>query len=368
MTLNLLGELLEHVNLPLTSLALLESAHDLLRPLAALSAGCALAATLVAVEVAETADGPDNIGALVHDDNGSSTETRLAILEGVKVHQLVIADVLGQDRSGRTTGDDGQKVIPSTSNTTTVLVNQLTQGNRHLLLDGDGVVDMARDTEELGALVSLTAKAGEPASSSAADGRGDGDSLDVGDGGGASEKTDGGGERGLETGLAGLALEGLDERGLLATDVGSGTSVDVNIEIVAGSAGVLANEAVGVGLVDGSLEDGGLLDEFTSDVDVGGGRVHGSAGDEASLDELVWVLSHDLAVLASSRLALIGVDDEVTGLAVLVPVLEVHERLPSVRQLVSPRLVRMRNPLVQDLPISDPRGNQHHLVLADQRP
>ena len=104
-TLNLLGELLEHVNLPLASLALLESAHDLLRPLAALSAGCALAATLVAVEVAETADGSDNIGALVHDDNGSSTETRLAVLEGVKVHQLVVADVLGQDRSGRATRD-----------------------------------------------------------------------------------------------------------------------------------------------------------------------------------------------------------------------------------------------------------------------
>lgn len=325
-SLNLLGELLEHVNLPLTSLTLLKSGHDLLRPLAALSAGCALAATLVAVEVAETADGSDNVGALVHDDNGSSTETRLAVLEGVKVHQLVVADVLGQDRSRRATGDDGQKVIPSTSNTTTVLVNQLTQGNRHLLLDGDGVVDVTRDTEELGALVSLTAKAGKPASSSTADSRGDGDSLDVGNGGGASEKTDGGGERGLETGLAGLALERLDERSLLATDVGSGTSVNVNIEIVAGSAGVLANEAVGVGLVDGSLEDGGLLDEFTSDVDVGGGRVHGSAGDEASLDELVWVLSHDLAVLASSGLTLIGVDDEVTGLVVLVPVLEVHER------------------------------------------
>merc|ERR1712000_444314 len=78
--------------------------------------------------------------------------------------------------------------------------------------------------------LSISSRRGIDISSSAADGRGDGDCLDVGNGGGASEKTDGGGERGLETGLAGLALEGLDERSLLATDVGSGTSVNVNIE------------------------------------------------------------------------------------------------------------------------------------------
>jgi len=127
--LNLLGELLEHVNLTLTGLTILESLHHLLRPLATLSAGCALAATLVAVEVTETADGSDNIGALVHDDNSGRSETRLAVLKGIKVHQLVIADRLGKNGSGRTTGDDSQKVVPSTSNTTTVLVNQLTHRN-----------------------------------------------------------------------------------------------------------------------------------------------------------------------------------------------------------------------------------------------
>jgi hypothetical protein len=179
-TLNLLGELLEHVNLTLTGLTLLKSLHHLLCPLATLSARCALAATLVAVEVAETADSSDNIGALIHNDNSSSAESRLAVLEGIEVHQLVITDVLGENRSRRTTGDDSQKVIPSTSNTTTVLVNQLTQRDGHLLLNSAGVVDMARDTEQLGTLVSLTAEASKPASSSSADSRGNSNSLDVG--------------------------------------------------------------------------------------------------------------------------------------------------------------------------------------------
>jgi len=182
------------------------------------------------------------------------------------------------------------------------------------------------DTEELGALVTLTAKTSKPASSSSADSRGNGHSLDVGDSRRASEKTNSGRERRLKTRLSGLSLERLDKRSLLTTDVGTGTSVQVNIEIVTGFTGVLSDQAGGVSLVDGSLKNSSLLDEFTTDVDVGSGRVHGSARDEASLDELVWVLSHNLTVLAGSGLTLIGVDDEVTGLVVLVPVLEVHER------------------------------------------
>lgn len=79
--------------------------------------------------------------------------------------------------------------------------------------------------------------------------------------------------------------------------------------------------------------------------------VHGAAGDEAALDELVRVAAQDLAVLAVARgragaasglastagqqvsshapgtgLALIGVDDEVARAAVLLPAGLVHER------------------------------------------
>jgi hypothetical protein len=208
-----------------------------------------------------------------------------------------------------------------------VLVNQLTHGNGHLLLNCAGVVDVARDTEELGTLVALTTETSEPASSSSADSRGNSNSLDVGNSRRASEKTDGSRERRLETRLSRLALEGLDKRSLLTANVGTGTSVQVNVEVVSRVTGVLSDQTGGVGLVDGSLENSSLLDEFTTDINVGGGRVHGSARNKTSFDELVWVLSHNLTVLAGSGLTLIGVDDEVTGLVVLVPVLEVHERL-----------------------------------------
>ena len=60
-TLDLLGELLHHVNLAGAGLTLLESVHDLLGPLATLTAWSALTARLVVVELAQTSDGADDI-------------------------------------------------------------------------------------------------------------------------------------------------------------------------------------------------------------------------------------------------------------------------------------------------------------------
>lgn len=103
--------------------------------------------------------------------------------------------------------------------------------------------------------------------------------------------------------------------------------MDVDVKVVAGAAGVLTDEALLVCLLDGALEDGGFVVEFATDVNVCGSAVHGTTSDQTSLDQLVWVLAHNLTVLAGSGLTLVSVDDEVAGLGVLVPVLEVHERL-----------------------------------------
>jgi hypothetical protein len=45
--------------------------------------------------------------------------------------------------------------------------------------------------------------------------------------------------------------------------------VQVDVEVVAGAAGVGAEEASLVGFLDGSGEDGGFVVEFASDVDIG---------------------------------------------------------------------------------------------------
>lgn len=80
MSLDLLGEFLHHVDFPVAGLALFESLHHLLRPLASLTAGGALPAALVLVEASQSTDGPDDVGALVHDDQCRRSHARLTVL------------------------------------------------------------------------------------------------------------------------------------------------------------------------------------------------------------------------------------------------------------------------------------------------
>ena len=57
-------------------------------------------------------------------------------------------------------------------------------------------------------------------------------------------------------------------------------------------------------LFDGELKVCGLVVELSADVDVSGPGAHGPSGDEAAFEKLVRVVTHDLAILASSGLTL----------------------------------------------------------------
>lgn len=98
-----------------------------------------------------------------------------------------------------------------------------------------------------------------------------------------------------------------------------------DIEVITGAAGVLSNQALFVGFLNRTLEDGGFVVEFAPDIDVGRGTIHSSTGDKTAFDKFMGILAHDLAVLACSRLAFIGIDDEIARLGVLFPAFDVHE-------------------------------------------
>src|SRR5262249_19620366 len=70
-------------------------------------------------------------------------------------------------------------------------------------------------------------------------------------------------------------------------------------------------EARRIGLVDRDLEILRFERKLAANVDVGGDRAHGEAGDQAALDQHMRVEPHDLAVLAGAGLGLVGIDDEI---------------------------------------------------------
>src|SRR5690606_6257036 len=119
----------------------------------------------------------------------------------------------------------------------------------------------------------------------------------------------------LDAGVGAFAFEGLDEAGLLATDVGAGAAVNVDLAAVTGAEYVLADEALGLRLGDGFFKDTGAFGHLAADVDVGLLHVVGEARDHGALDQLVRILVHDVAVFERAGLGFVGVDDEVDGLA-----------------------------------------------------
>ena len=106
--------------------------------------------------------------------------------------------------------------------------------------------------------------------------------------------------------------------------------------------------------------------ELSTNVDVGGGSVHSTSSNEAALDELVGVLAHNLAVLAGSGLTLIGVDNEVAGLGIVLPALGVHERLhQSVRSKVSPMRVLLHTHFRPEGKPAPPRPRRPDALISE---
>lgn len=206
-----------------------------------------------------------------------------------------------------------------------MLLNKILERDAHLLLHDTRVVDVTADAEQLGALVAFAPEAREPRGTASADGGGDSDRLDVSDGRRASEQSNVSGEGRLETRLALLALQTLNQRRLLSADVRPSPTMEVHVEAVPRTTGVFSNEPSLVGLVDGLLDMRRLLEELTTDVDVRGARVHRASRDQAALNELVGITTHDFSVLAGPRLSLVGVDDEIARSRVFLPSGLVHE-------------------------------------------
>src|SRR6266568_1762376 len=120
-------------------------------------------------------------------------------------------------------------------------LDQLLERNAHGLFDVAGPVHVARDAEYLRAVVLRAPDARKPRGAASQD-RGDHrDGLDVVDGGGATIEADRRREWRLVSGHSLFALEALQQRGLLAADVGPGAAMEIDLEIEAGAAGVLAD-------------------------------------------------------------------------------------------------------------------------------
>ena len=142
------------------------------------------------------------------------------------------------------------------------------------------------------------------------------DRLDVVDRGRGGVEAGDRGERWLRPRLPALALERLEQRGLLAADVGTRSTVEHDGD---------ASEEIGLAhRLERVAQDLELALVLAADVDEHVLRLDSVCGDEAALEEPEWDTEHDLAVFEASGLRLVGVHDEVVRLRELLRLR--HER------------------------------------------
>src|SRR5262245_7275094 len=310
--LDVVGDAQEELHVPRNGAALLESAQHAIEPARALPAGRALPARLVVEECDHVVERPHHADRIVHHHDAGRAEERSRLLHGVHVHRHV--DLVGGERRHRGAARDHRLQLPAVRDAAGVLVDDLAQRRAHGQLVDAGPHDVARDAVQLGAGALLRSDAAEPSRPAQYDVRHAREGLDVVHDGGTVEETLRGGERWLDARVATLALERLEQPRLLAADVGTGTAVDDDLELEAGTEDVLADEAGRLGLAHGLPQALVAEQHLATDVDVGEVALDGVRGDDDAFEELVRVVLDDDPVLERARLALVRVDRQVDRL------------------------------------------------------
>ena len=235
--------------------------HDAPHPAGALAARRALAAAFMHVEFRQPRDRLDHVGGLVHDDDrrgaqaAARTSRRLS-----KSISTVVADRLRDQRHRGAARNDRQQIVPAAAHAAGIFLDQFLAAEcqappRHCTACSHG-----RRCRKLSA---RCCSAGPSAANHAAPRRrivgATAMRLDIVHRGRAAVQPDAGRERRLHPRHALLAFKAFQQRGFFAADIGAGAAMQEHIEILAGAAGVLADQPGRVGLVDRGLQHAASL-------------------------------------------------------------------------------------------------------------
>src|SRR5262249_22740285 len=106
------------------------------------------------------------------------------------------------------------------------------------------------------------------------------------------------GNGGFRRRMAALAFERFEQRGLFAANVRARARVHIDVAVESGTEDVFAEEAALISLREGLLHNLQDVPVFAANVDVIVSRAQGVRRDDHSLDHLVRVVTHQVAVFA----------------------------------------------------------------------
>jgi hypothetical protein len=108
-----------------------------------------------------------------------------------------------------------------------------------------------------------------------------------------------------------LSFDRFKQSGFLATNVGTSSAVDSNIEFKITAGDRFAKISRGIGFVYGRLQNLYLGGIFTANIDIGSIALDGVATDDNTFDQAMRVADENISILKGRRLGFIGVNRKI---------------------------------------------------------
>ena len=326
----------EIVGIGLATFAIAKSVSCLGEPKGPLAARRTLAATLVSIELGQVAKRLDHASGIIQNDDRTGARHGSSLLQRIKIvgqveqrhihlgHLAVgplavqLKDLAGlQNLRGGTARNDGLQGTTRLESAAEVGVkDQFAQSDpSDLNLVVTRLLHIAAQTDDAGAGVVGRAQLGVLGRPHEHDVLHVTQRLDVvHDGRAHVEPQDRREVRRLDPGVSPLAFEGFDQTGFLATNIGAGTAMHVNLQIVTRAQNILSQKTRCPGFLKCLIQQLGRNRHLTPDVDVGQLYVVGPAREDHPLDQLVRILVEDLTILEGARFGLVGVANQIDRL------------------------------------------------------
>ncbi len=222
----------------------------------------------------------------------------------------------GVEQAGRPVGAQGAADLhrphrPAAGGAAAEIHDQLAQGQAEGALDQAATADVAGELDRHGAARATHAVVAIGRGTVGQDPGHAGEADDVVDHGRLAEEARYRRQRRLEADLAAPALQALQQRGLLAADIGACTQAGLEMEGSSAAQHVVAEQAGLVGDMDRPhhLPEGVRI--FGADIDEALDSTGGDAGDRHALDQGEGVALHQHPVGEGAAVALVGVANDI---------------------------------------------------------
>src|SRR6185312_14291126 len=314
---HVVGDAEERIEIFVGALAIPDPLHDLGGPRGAFATLRALRTALVREESCCASDLLHHVLLIVEDDYAAGAEHRALLDEALVIHFGGFGFFHRLDRN-RDSTRNYRLERATRERTTAQVVKEILErkAKRHFIVAGLRDVATYGEQFRAGALGTRERQALVPFGAAHDDVRNGRERLDVVDRSRLGEDAGHRGERRLDARIAAPAFDGVHHRGLFTADVRASTLVDHNVDALAASHRVLADDASVVGLANCLAHANQRLRELAANVDVRGLGADRVGTDRATFDERVRSPAHDLTILERAGLGLVGVAAQVVRLAV----------------------------------------------------